>query len=68
VTPHANESPRLAWLGNPGHGKDAGPGRGLLADLLRYRAELLAENAFLRQQLLLAAPRIRIMPLVMAEN
>jgi hypothetical protein len=37
----------------------AGAVRGLLADLSRTRQELLAENAFLRQQLAVAARRIK---------
>ena len=36
----------------------AGVVRGVVADLTRTRQELLAENAFLRQQLLVAARRI----------
>ena len=43
----------------PGHGEAGGPGRGLLADLARSKMELLAENAFLRQQLLVAARHVR---------
>src|SRR5260370_33898081 len=37
----------------------AGVVRGMVADLTRTRQELLAENAFLRQQLLVAARRIK---------
>jgi hypothetical protein len=37
----------------------AGTVRGLLADLTRTRQELLAENAFLRQQLVVAARRVK---------
>jgi hypothetical protein len=37
----------------------AGAVRGLLADLTRTRQELLAENAFLRQQLVVAARRVK---------
>jgi hypothetical protein len=37
----------------------AGAVRGLLADLTRSRQELLAENAFLRQQLVVAARRVK---------
>jgi hypothetical protein len=36
-----------------------GVARGLLTDLLRTRGELLAENAFLRQQLLVAARGVK---------
>jgi transposase InsO family protein len=37
----------------------SGVARGLVADLTRTRQQLLAENAFLRQQLLVAARRIK---------
>jgi putative transposase len=43
----------------PAPGDAGGPGRGLLADLARSKRELLAENAFLRQQLLVAARQVR---------
>jgi len=43
----------------PAPGEAGGPGRGLLADLARSKTELLAENAFLRQQLLVAARHVR---------
>jgi putative transposase len=43
----------------PAPGKAGGVGCGLLADLARSRMELLAENAFLRQQLLVAARHVR---------
>jgi hypothetical protein len=37
----------------------AGAVRGLIADMTRSRQELLAENAFLRQQLVVAARRVK---------
>ena len=43
----------------PKPGAAAGPGRGLITDLARSKKELLAENAFLRQQLLVAARHVR---------
>jgi len=43
----------------PAPGAASSPGRGLLADLARSKKELLAENAFLRQQLLVAARHVR---------
>jgi hypothetical protein len=38
---------------------DTGPLRGLLIDLIRSKRELLAENAVLRQQLIVAARRVK---------
>jgi putative transposase len=38
---------------------DTGPMRGLLLDLTRSKQELLVENAFLRQQLIVAARRVK---------
>jgi len=38
---------------------DTGPMRGLLLDLTRSKPELLAENAFLRQQLIVAPRRAK---------
>jgi hypothetical protein len=43
----------------PAPRKPAGVGRGALADLTRSKQELLAENAFLRHQILVAARRSR---------
>ena len=43
----------------PKPGAAAGPGGGLLADLSRSNMELLEENAFIRQQLLVAARLVR---------
>ncbi len=40
-------------------GAAAGPGRGLITDLARSKRELLAENAFLRHQLLVATRHVR---------
>jgi len=39
--------------------RPCGVARGLLADLVRTKGQLLAENAFLRQQLLVAARRVK---------
>jgi hypothetical protein len=38
---------------------DTGPLRGLLVDLVRSKRELLAENALLRQQLIVAVGRVK---------
>jgi hypothetical protein len=38
---------------------ETGPLRGFLLDLLRSKGELLAENALLRQQLIVAARRVK---------
>ena len=38
---------------------DTGPLRGLLIDLIRSKQELLVENAVLRQQLIVAARRVK---------
>jgi Zn-finger protein len=43
----------------PAPGEPAGVAGGLLADLTRSKPELVAENAFLRQQLLVAARHVR---------
>ncbi len=43
----------------PAGGKRSGLVTGLLTDLTRTRKQLLAENAFLRQQLLVAARRVK---------
>lgn len=43
----------------PAPGKPSGPARGLLADVMRTRSELLVENAFLRQQLLVASRAVK---------
>jgi hypothetical protein len=43
----------------PAPGKPSGPVRGLLANVVRTRSELLVENAFLRQQLQVAARGVK---------
>ncbi len=43
----------------PTPGMPCGVARGLLADLARTKRQLLAENAFLRQQLLVAARGVK---------
>ncbi|HTP25489.1 MAG TPA: integrase core domain-containing protein [Anaeromyxobacteraceae bacterium] len=43
----------------PAPGKPSGSARGLLADVVRTRSELLVENAFPRQQLLVAARGVK---------
>lgn len=48
---------RAARLPTPG--MPCGVARGLLADLTRSKRQLLAENAFLRQQLLVVARRVK---------
>jgi hypothetical protein len=43
----------------PKSGAATGPGRGLITDLARSKMELVVENAFLRQQLLVAGRHVK---------
>lgn len=56
VTAVVRRTVRAARVLTPG---PCGVARGLLADLVRTKGQLLAENAFLRQQLLVAARGVK---------